>query len=125
SRRPAAVCGERASIGGILSLRSTLPPCGCREPATPGEAAEDQLLLARWPEHSPVANSAARDWRNRSNAMPGPAMQTKRMLIVEDESATARRIGEIVAGHGYDVVSVDNSPAFLEHFQRLSPDLVL
>ncbi len=52
-------------------------------------------------------------------------MQSKRMLIVEDESATARRIGEIVAGHGYDVVSVDNSPAFLEHFQRLSPDLVL
>lgn len=52
-------------------------------------------------------------------------MHSKKMLIVEDESVTARRIGEIVASHGYDVVSVDNGSAFLDHFQRLSPDLVL
>lgn len=52
-------------------------------------------------------------------------MHVKRMLIVEDESATARRIGEVVASHGYDVVSVDNGPAFLDQYQRLTPDLVL
>jgi two-component system, cell cycle response regulator len=111
---------------GVVLVQSARP---CRPDATARATASllarvAALLLARQLGDDAVAP--------RSNELPSgaivtqsPALAGSRILIVEDDQATASALADTLADEGYRVERAADGPACLSQARSMTPDLVL